>query len=336
MSGVSVVIPNWNRRDLLLATLRSLATQTSLPETVFVVDNGSTDGSAEEASSAGATVLRLDRNQGFARAVNRGLARVATPWVVILNNDVELAPDYLAVLHASVASTSCDFATGRICSARDRESPRIDATFDLPSRGACTWRAGHGLADGPPWETTRLVQFAPMTAALFRNRLFHDLGCLDEEFDSYLEDVEFGFRCARAGKVGLYVPSARAWHWGSATWGAGSAEMLSRLTRNQLWLVARHYPLRWPGRLGRAVAAAQLLWFLHLTGHGHLPAWWRGFYEGLRRFSELRRPPGPVEAARLLQALEQSEADLLQLQRATGIDRFWRWYQRLAPLPRKS
>jgi GT2 family glycosyltransferase len=172
-----------------------------------------------------------------------------------------------------------------------------------------------------------------MTAALFRTQLFHDLGPLDEEFDSYLEDVEFGLRCARAGKMGLYVPEAKAWHWGSATWGSGNPEVLRRLTRNQLFLIARHYPVRWPDRLGRAVAAAQCLWFLHLLRAGRFRAWRQGFAEGLRRYSSLRRPPAGEETARVMAALDRSERELLGLQAEAGPDRFWRWYRRLAPLP---
>ena len=80
MSGVTVVVPNWNRRDLLLELLGDLRDQSQPVEEVLVVDNGSTDGSAEAAQASGARVLRMDTNAGFSRAVNCGIRAAGTPW----------------------------------------------------------------------------------------------------------------------------------------------------------------------------------------------------------------------------------------------------------------
>ena len=59
-----------------------------------------------------------------------------------------------------------------------------------------------------------------MTAALFHRSLFDRVGFLDERFESYLEDVDFGIRCSLQGLSGIYVPEAVCWHGGSATRGA--------------------------------------------------------------------------------------------------------------------
>ncbi len=63
------------------------------------------------------------------------------------------------------------------------------------------------------------IRMAPMTAALFHRTLFETVGLLDESFESYLEDVDFGLRCAVAGRSGIFVPQAVAYHRGSATGG---------------------------------------------------------------------------------------------------------------------
>src|SRR6202035_2537459 len=100
---VAAVVPHWNRRDLLQTLLANLGEQTRPFDEIIVVDNGSTDDCAAVAAQAGANVIRLDRSRGFALAVNRGIeaARnqaIAADWIAILNNDVTLAPDWLAVL----------------------------------------------------------------------------------------------------------------------------------------------------------------------------------------------------------------------------------------------
>src|SRR5690349_2745381 len=201
---VSVVVPVWNGRELLENLFRSLRAQTVAPAAVLVVDNGSSDGSPEIAAKWGARVLRLGSNQGFAYAVNRGIAESTAEAIAIVNQDVEAAPDWLQRLAAALEDNSAWFAAGKILQTAHRD--RIDGTFDAVCRGACAWRVGHDRADGPEFSTRRRIFFASGTAALFRADLFRRIGPLDESFESYLEDVDLGLRCATAGLEGWYVP----------------------------------------------------------------------------------------------------------------------------------
>ena len=143
---LAAIVPVWNGRPLVEKLLASLAKQTLRAEELVVVDNGSTDGAPEAARACGARVIGMGRNAGFAAAVNRGIRETRAEWIAVLNSDVELAPDYFALLTAS----SSWFATGRILAADDPS--RIDGTFDLVCRGGTAWRAGSGQADGPAWD----------------------------------------------------------------------------------------------------------------------------------------------------------------------------------------
>src|ERR1019366_2336766 len=118
---LAAVIPTWNRRDLLVTLLKSLAAQTRRFDEIIVVDNGSTDDSANLAERAGAKVLRLGRNLGFAAAVNRGIEATYAEWVAILNNDVTLEPDWLARLLQAAAQEDVWFATGKILQAANHQ-----------------------------------------------------------------------------------------------------------------------------------------------------------------------------------------------------------------------
>src|SRR3954469_2117086 len=92
----AVVIPSYNGARWLRGVLESVAAQTLAPAEVLVVDDGSTDGSAELAAGyEGVRVLALERNGGFARAANAGLAAVSAEAVALVNTDVVLAPDWL-------------------------------------------------------------------------------------------------------------------------------------------------------------------------------------------------------------------------------------------------
>lgn len=321
---VSAVVPHWNRRDLLESLFRSLREQTLAFDEIIIADNGSSDDSADFAERNGARVLRLGRNLGFAAAVNRGIEAAQADWVAILNNDVTLAPDWLALLIDAAERDAASFATGKILNAAN---PAIlDGTFDEISRGACACRCGAGKPDSALWNTPGPIRLAPMTAAVFRRALFEEIGPLDEAFGSYLEDVDFGIRCALAGRGGVYCPAAGAWHRGSATLGAWKSDTVRQIARNQVLLAAKHFRRqpRWP------ILAGQLLWGLlalrHRTGLAYLGGKWSGLRVARAIGSSNSGKQAADAAERLSRILEASEAEIHRLQKQTGIDWYWRMY----------
>ena len=124
-SGVTVIVPVWNRRELTERLLGDLRAQTLPPAEVLVIDDGSEDGSAASAEALGARVLRMGSHGGFARAVNRGIGETRTPVLAIVNNDVELAADWLGKLAAALDAEAW-FATGLDSAGRRSQSDRRD------------------------------------------------------------------------------------------------------------------------------------------------------------------------------------------------------------------
>ncbi len=326
MSGVTAVVPNWNRRDLLSRLLDLLGTQTYPIQEVIVVDNGSDDGSVELARSKGARVITLKENLGFAGAVNEGIREARTEWIAVLNNDVEPETNWLERLAHALAEPRVWFATGKLLSASRPGS--LDGAFDVVCRGACAWRAGQGRKDSVSWSQRRRIRLAPFTAALFRAELFKSVGFLDEQFESYLEDVDFGLRCALRGYYGIYEPAAVARHLGSATLGGWHKEMVRLIARNQVLLVAKHYPARYFLRYGWQILVAQVLWGVVATRHGRVLSYLRGKAEGLALFWQVRHrvaqnggfPRG------LSRILEHGESEIYRLQKRSGFDLYWRLY----------
>jgi hypothetical protein len=345
--SITAIVPVWNGRELLERLLASLEAQTEPAAELLVVDNGSADGAPELARAHGARVIPMGRNAGFAAAVNRGIRESRGEWIAVLNSDVELAPDYFAKLLEACGAGGLAagvlqpeqtppaakgappgpgatnwFATGKILAAGSDH--RIDATFDLLCRGGAAWRVGNGRADGAEFSAPGPIWSAPWTAALFRAELFQRVGLLEESFESYLEDVEFGLRSAAQSLAGQYVPEALAWHRGSATLGRWHPETVRRMARNQLLLLARHYPRRllvgwfWP------ILVAQLLWGAVAIRHGAGFAWLRGECQGLRRFFATR---GQTLDAKVLRSVLSTNEDLIRrVQASTGFDIFWKVY----------
>jgi GT2 family glycosyltransferase len=306
---------------------------------VIVVDNGSTDDSAEVAAKAEVEWVELGSNRGFAAAVNRGIecvhtsvdaARTSagppeTDLIAVLNNDVTLEPDWLDRLVEGMTQDVW-FATGKLLDETSRG--RIDGSFDALCRGGCAWRCGHGRPDGEVWNRPRSIRLAPFTAAIFRSDLFRRVGLLDERFESYLEDVDFGLRAAALGFCGAYVPGAVAYHSGSATLGRWHAETVRRIARNQVLLVAKHYPSDWVKGYGWHVLVAQILWGFIALRHGTFLGYVTGKIEGLARFHAMRgdlraKFPALVPFSAII---EKSEEELHELQAQTGFDLYWRLY----------
>ncbi|MGA7416273.1 MAG: glycosyltransferase family 2 protein [Bryobacteraceae bacterium] len=323
---VSIIIPSWNRVDLLESVLKSVGEQTYPYREVIVVDNGSSDGSAAVATAFDAKVLQLEENRGFAEAVNLGIQVATGEWLLILNNDVTLQSDYIERLVEEATLNGCDFATGKILMA---DAPgTLEGSFDLVSRGGYAWRCGYGRPDAPVWSQARRIRWAPMTASLFHRRVFDFLGLLDVTYRSYYEDVDFGLRCAKAGFWGRYVPSAVVYHVGSATLGKRSARVYFWSARNQLVLLAKHYDAGSARRAAWPIVIGQLLALLAGAKHGHFFASLAGKIAALgpaaRAF--MAGKTGGPEAYRVL---DESEGEIKALQELLGFDLYWRLYFRL-------
>jgi hypothetical protein len=314
---VTAVIPNWNGGNRLRRVLDDLAAQTHPVARVVIVDNASTDGSEQQPD---ADVISLPTNTGFAHAVNAGIAATTTEYVAILNNDVELPPEWLSVLLASLPAGNW-FATGKILSARNHGV--IDATFDAIARSRCPWRCGSGKPVSSVWDQPRVIHAAPLTAALYRTELFRKTGPLDERFESYLEDVDLGIRCGLAGLQGLYVPQAICYHWGSATLGVWHPETVRLLARNQRYLAAKYPPGTWLSRTGWKILAGQLLWGMVATRYSCLLPWLQGRFQGNLPGEQVT---ASVDFDKLEQLLFEDEKCIKELQKSQGFDLYWRLY----------
>jgi GT2 family glycosyltransferase len=256
---VAVVIPNYNGARWLPGVLASVAAQTVAPAEVLVVDDGSTDDSAAIAEAAGARVLRLAENGGFARAANAGVAAVESEAVALVNTDVVLDPDWLERAAAAMNAGEGAVATKLL----DLDDPAIlySAGDVLRRDGVCEQR-GRFERDRGAYDEPGEVFSACAGAALYRRVAVLGAGGFDERLGMYLEDVELGLRLRLAGWGCAWEPRAVARHAGAGSSGGPGA----LIERNTLLLVARHFRLRWLP----LVAYRQLGWAWHAARDGRL------------------------------------------------------------------
>ncbi|HEY3773981.1 MAG TPA: glycosyltransferase family 2 protein [Solirubrobacteraceae bacterium] len=239
----SVALLNYNGWELLNAALPSVVAQRFEGYEVVVVDNGSSDGSVRNLARdwPDVRVVALPENVGVTAALNRMVQATTGEYVALLNNDVELSPDWLAVLALALdRDPRVASVAGKL---RRMDAPEIiDRAGDtLDWSSACHGR-GAGARDEGQFDAPAEVFSVGGAAALYRRSVFEEIGEFDEQFFAYLEDVDWGFRARLAGYVNRCEPAAGGLHRGGATLGDVNAFSLYHLRRNQIWLAMKNYP----------------------------------------------------------------------------------------------
>lgn len=240
---VSAVIVNWNGGKLLAACLESLAAQTYAPIEVVAVDNASTDGSAELlAAYPDVQLLRNETNLGFTVPNNRAISASNGEFVLLLNTDVTLAPDYVSRL---VAALNEDPGRGSAMGKLLRgDGKRIDSAGHVMYRAAWAVNRGQGEPDGPEWSAPLEVFGACAAAALYRRSMLDDIApdgdYLDPTFFMYLEDVDLDWRARLRGWKSWYEPAAVAIHHRGASGGRASWRIQRHILKNRLVMLVKN------------------------------------------------------------------------------------------------
>ncbi len=294
---ISVLIVNWNGASLLRSCLDALANQTFRDFEIILVDNGSTDGSADivRDSYPEVRLFALSDNTGFAVGNNLAAGKASGEWLVLLNNDVIADPSWLGTL-ASAAENYRDFDGFASCQLSYDDPAILDGAGDEYHCSGRVWRRGVGQRFGPPWNDVVEV-FSPCGAtAMYKKKIFLSCGGFDEDFFCYLEDVDLGFRMQLQGHRFLYIPDARVRHIGSASKGRASDFARYYGHRNLVWTFFKNMP---PSLLWRyiwlhiALNFISLLFFV-LKGQGGII--FKAKWHALRAFPAIWRKRRKIQA----------------------------------------
>jgi GT2 family glycosyltransferase len=258
----AIIIPTWNTKRWLPGCLNGLRAQTHRDFEIVVVDNGSTDGSVEflRQNYPEVRLITFAQNRGFAPAVNAGIRATAGPYVALLNVDTVPHPDWLAALVQVVKSSPP--TVGSLASKMLlMDNPQIlDDAGNLFSWYGSAQKRGKGQ---PADTFTQMdeVLSACGGAGLFRRAFLDDAGGLDEQFVSYLEDVDLGLRGQLLGYTCLFVPQSQVLHkWHGA--GLPRANYVFYSTRNRLAVLLKNIPWRLLVKHAGTLLFGQLYFFL--------------------------------------------------------------------------
>lgn len=303
MSGhdplIEIIIPNWNGEGMLRHCLQSLRQQTFSGFAVTVVDNGSRDGSIElvEQQFPEIRLIKFGHNTGFSVAVNTGIEAARAPWLLLLNNDMEVAPDCLEQLRQAVGRyPEFDFFALKMMNFHQRDC--IDGAGDAVLRGGVGYRLGTMEKDGEGYRHDRETFGACAGAALYSRELFARVGLFDSDFFAYLEDVDLNMRARRLGSRCLFLASALVYHIGSASSGSKINDLTVRLsTRNNLYVLVKNYPGGLFLRFLPAIVIYQTAWLLFCLKKGMLIPYLAGLWQAMLALPGLLRSRGKMSVA---------------------------------------
>ncbi|MBC7226329.1 MAG: glycosyltransferase family 2 protein [Thermoflexales bacterium] len=299
---LTVVIVSWNVRNLLMACLRSLQAdlaQAGLPADIWVVDNGSADGTPEVVAREFPAVRLIARpdNPGFAAANNQAMRAVletAPPrYFWLLNPDTEVLPGATVALIAAmeahprvgVAGAKLLYPDGSLQHSAFRFPGLVQLAFDLfplPPRlyeTRLNGRYPRQLYDG---DAPFYVDHPLGAAMMVRTEAVEQVGLLDEGYRIYCEEIDWCWRMRRAGWRALCIPAAQVIHHTGRSTGQVPLSSFVNLWTSRAQLYARHH-----GPVTRRLAWALVRAGMRRRMRGAPPEWQEAIRQVLSAWERL-------------------------------------------------
>jgi GT2 family glycosyltransferase len=241
---VSIIVLNWNGEKYLENCVNSLL-KTSYPNIeIIIVDNASTDGSQKIVEKfAHVRLIQNEKNYGYAGGNNIGFKHASGKYVVALNNDMYVEPDWL---DAPIDYMEKDDTIGIAgCRQMRFDKKTIDGLFRIYRKDLTTDALGAEENYSGDYTTYKagFVIGVNGGSAIYRKKAIDEINGFDEHFFGYFEDVDICLRAVIYGWRILYVPSSVVYHIGGASFRKDNRKMLYLLERNRIWFIYKNYPV---------------------------------------------------------------------------------------------
>ena len=244
--SVTVIVLNWNGKDLTIDCLESLQRVNYLNFNILVVDNGSTDGSVEllKEKFPEVSILVLEKNLGYAAGNNRGFDSLKPDppeFVIFLNNDTTVDENFIEPLVRQLLTYKK--ASQTVPKIYYENDPKLIwyAGGIVNLWTGSIYHLGIRQYDGPAYSKTHKTKYATGCCFCMRYEEFKEFGGFDETFPMYSEDVDLSLWIRAAGKQVWFVPDSKIWHKVSASLGgAFSFGKIVRKARGIFLLIKKH------------------------------------------------------------------------------------------------
>ena len=256
----SMIIPNLNGAKFLVNCLPSLITSLkpllkNHPFEIILVDNASTDDSislfkkifnSSEIRNFKFEIIQNNFNHGFAPSINQGISKSSYEWVVLLNNDIVISPDWFTKIIAQIKLNKDKYAVycGTILTADGAKYESSGLNFNY--KGKCQ-NINNGLpflANAPTRQRTSLPIWGSSAAlVIYNKKILNTIGGFDNDFFAYEEDVDVALRLQLLNHKTLLVPNAISYHFGGGTSSKMGNFRQIMDTKNWFYIIIKDYPM---------------------------------------------------------------------------------------------
>jgi GT2 family glycosyltransferase len=258
---VSIIILNWNGKNLLQECLSSVLKSSYTPIEVLFVDNDSTDGSVDivKANFPTVNILENGENLGYAEGNNRGVAIAKGKYVVTLNNDIIVESDWLDKPIEYLEKDEMLFAANGIQMNYFRRS-EIESLFHYPGADLLMTRAGFGetIAQNSRYLKPGYILAVNGGSGIYRKEMFLKMGGFDRRFMFYHEETDLCMRAFLNGLKCLFVPQSVVYHKQGETFKKYEGKKQYFNERNKFWFIFKNFPLSFIFRSIRPIAIEEM------------------------------------------------------------------------------
>jgi GT2 family glycosyltransferase len=275
---LSIIIVNYNSKDILLNLLGSINQNTRLRDLeVIVVDNASKDGSAEALrSKKDVRVIANSRNLGFSTAVNQGIKASGGEYLLLLNPDISVKPGAIDVMLRFIESNKNAGAVGCKILNPDGSIQTSGKSFPDPMVMLFVTLGLHKLFPNNPvtksyyhpledYDKPHQVEHLMASCLMVRRSVIDKVGLMDENFFLYCEDVDWSYRIHKAGYEIWYIPDAEVIHTKGASTRKESYRGIIEYHKSAWYFYKKYYYARYPRTLSFVFYVGlqvRKLWFL--------------------------------------------------------------------------
>jgi hypothetical protein len=251
MIKTAIVILNWNGLDYLKKFLGTVLQYSLSREiSVYIADNGSTDGSPEwvEESFKNVSLIRLEKNYGFAEGYNLALNQIDAKYFILLNSDVEVTEGWLQPL-ISFMDINPDVAS---CQPKIRSYYKRDHFEYAGAAGSFIDKFGYTFCRGRifgdvendygQYDTQIDIFWSSGACMIIRSEAWHKCGGFDAGFFAHMEEIDLCWRLNKAGYRISYIPESVVYHMGGGSLPYESPFKTYLNFRNSLYLLYKNLP----------------------------------------------------------------------------------------------
>ena len=221
IGSISAIAINYNKPELSAKCIESLKKQSRQPDKILLIDNGSSDGSAQilKKRFPDIDVVENNRNESFCRACNQGISLAETEFILLINNDVVLDENFIKIILSAIEKdNNIGIAGGKILSSNGKY---IDSAGQILARSRKIVDRGYQMEDKGEYDKPEHMFSIAASAVLYRREMLEgikeDNRYFDENLEFFYEDMDLAWRAQKKGWKAYYEPKALAYHERGAT-----------------------------------------------------------------------------------------------------------------------